>query len=292
MYQAEELNRFRQEDIGGHYGYPYCWTEFSLPETVGNGTGTVWTWPDFLNQNYTDDQCRTEYIPPVVAMQAHSAPLGITFYQWNSEVPLECLDVQPFPGWMDGYAFIAYHGSWNRDVPTGYKIVYIAMNETGDAIGQPIDLLAHQPPDAKWEDGFRPVDVDFDSCGRLIVTSDGSGDSGSKLVRIEWLGLACEEPSSAPSIEQVSTTPSTNSSSSPTSGPSSTMPSTSSEVPSEGTRALSSSSPSVGPSCIPTEPTGTPSIASSCQSSSNATLSIRSFLTALLFSLFFYATIY
>ena len=38
------------------------------------------------------------------------------------------------------------------------------MDEEGNAAGDPVDLLAHQPPNAKWEDGFRPVDVDFDAC--------------------------------------------------------------------------------------------------------------------------------
>lgn len=41
------------------------------------------------------------------------------------------------------------------------------------ARGEPlvIDLVKHQPPDAKWEDGFRPVDVAFDECGRLLVVA-------------------------------------------------------------------------------------------------------------------------
>jgi glucose/arabinose dehydrogenase len=88
---------------------------------------------------------------------------------------------------MDGYAFIAFHGSWNRDLPTGYKVVYIAMDENGDALGDPVDFLAHVPPNASWEDGFRPVDVDFDFCGRLLLTSDGTSGSGEKLVRIEYI---------------------------------------------------------------------------------------------------------
>ncbi|KAG7347166.1 L-sorbosone dehydrogenase [Nitzschia inconspicua] len=247
---AEELNRFREEDAGSHYGYPYCWTEFLLPEGKGNGTGSVWAWPDFLDQNFTDDQCRNDYVAPLVSLQAHSAPLGIAFYRWSSEVPIQCLGVEAFPQWMDGFAFIAYHGSWNRDVPTGYKVVYIAMNETGDAISSPIDLLAHQPPNARWDDGFRPVDGDFDVCGRLLVTSDGTGNSGSKIVRIEWKGLSCEEPSSSPSTEVptdfvVLPTPET-----PSPMPSSSQLSSLTDEPTFIDPTLT---PSPGPSCIPTE---------------------------------------
>jgi glucose/arabinose dehydrogenase len=183
---AEELNRFREEDAGKHWGYPYCWTEFNLPENVGGGRDTVWAWPSFLDDGVvTDEQCRSDYVPPVLSMQGHSAPLGIVFYKWKSpdELPEECTN-DPFPEKMNGYAFIAFHGSWNRDVPTGYKVVYVPFDERGDPTDCAIDLLAHEPPDAKWEDGFRPVDVDFDDCGRLLVSGDGSG---SKMVRIEYV---------------------------------------------------------------------------------------------------------
>jgi hypothetical protein len=37
---AEELNRFPEENAGLHWGYPYCWTEFKLPNTTGLGRGT------------------------------------------------------------------------------------------------------------------------------------------------------------------------------------------------------------------------------------------------------------
>jgi len=192
------LNRFRPEDVGKHYGYPYCWTEYNLPNPPGKGKGTVWAWPLFLDTDTdADEQCRNDFVAPAVSMQGHSAPLGITFFNW---VPPEeilsqaCDGVQSFPEQMDGFAFIAYHGSWNRDIPTGYKVVYVKMDENGDAVGEPIDFLAHLPPNAKWEDGFRPVDVDFDSCGRLLVTSDGTRGRGSKVVRIEYMGLNFTQP--------------------------------------------------------------------------------------------------
>jgi glucose/arabinose dehydrogenase len=192
---AEELNRL--DGSNKHYGYPYCWTEYSLP--AGLGRGTVWAWP--ANQlgsvTYTDAQCRntSRFQPPEVAMQGHSAPLGIVYYKHvpESERPAGC-GSGAFPAWMDGYAFIAFHGSWNRDIPTGYKVVYVEMKD-GRATSEPIDLLKHGGSGAAWPDGFRPVSVDFDACGRLYVSSDGSG-SGSKVVRIEHVGAP--SPSSAP----------------------------------------------------------------------------------------------
>lgn len=193
---AEELNRFDPRQPSGlHYGYPYCWTEYQLPEPPGGDRGTVWVWPSFHTMyggTLVDADCQSEelYVPATLAMPGHSAPLGITFFEWvdPEDRPDSCDCIPSFPKSMDGYAFIAYHGSWNRDVPTGYKVVYVEMDQDGNAPegAEPIDLLAHQAPDAKWEDGFRPVDVAFDVCGRLLVTSDGTRGAGAKVIRIDY----------------------------------------------------------------------------------------------------------
>lgn len=180
---------------------PYCWTEFSLQEDVGNGIGTVWAWPSFLSSGViSDEECQSDYVPPVVSLQGHSAPLGLVFYTYNESIPSDCNNM-PFPEDYDGFVFIAYHGSWNRDVPTGYKVVYVPFDKNGTVSGDPVDLLSHQGTDAAWDDGFRPVDVDFDRCGRLVVTSDGTRGRGSKVVQIVFEGEDfVAEPSSAPSL--------------------------------------------------------------------------------------------
>lgn len=166
---------------------PYCWTEYNLPEDVGGGRGTAWAWPSFLTDGeITDEQCQNDFVSPVISMQGHSAPLGLVFYDYSNERPAACEGIVPFPESYDGFAFVAFHGSWNRDIPTGYKVIYIPFDDSGNVIGPPVDVLAHEPPNAQWEDGFRPVDVDFDDCGRLIVTSDGTRSRGSKVVTIQY----------------------------------------------------------------------------------------------------------
>ena len=62
---AEELNDFPEEKAGQHWGYPYCWTEFSLPEQDGGmGAGTAWAWPSFMNDGtHTDEWCRENTNP-------------------------------------------------------------------------------------------------------------------------------------------------------------------------------------------------------------------------------------
>ena len=85
---AEELNRFLEEDKGKHWGYPYCWTEFDLARyrrfgAKPKGRGTPWAWPSFKNNGKPNDAwCLNNTITPMVSLQAHSAPLGITFCKW------------------------------------------------------------------------------------------------------------------------------------------------------------------------------------------------------------------
>lgn len=181
---AEELNRFLESDAGKHWGYPYCWSEYCLSPSVGGsgmkGAGTVWAWPDFLNimngdgTVITDEWCRANTIQGVVSMPSHSAPLGMTFYNWR-DISQELGCVGSFPKSMDKYAFIAFHGSWNRDPPTGYKVVFVPFDDEGNPTGQPIDLFRHDGDSAEWSSGSRPVDIKFDPCGRLYMTDDGTG---------------------------------------------------------------------------------------------------------------------
>ena len=247
---GEELNRFREEDAGKHWGYPYCWSEYKLPAGIGEGQGTVWAWPSFLNDGtVTDQQCRDNYMTSVMSMQAHSAPLGIVFYEWKprEERPEICNDVDPFPQTMDGYAFIAHHGSWNRDIPTGYKVVYIPFDANGDpTVDEPIDLLAHEPPNAKWGDNFRPVDVDFDDCGRLLVSGD---NVGSKIVRVQY-----NDPSPPPTPTPMTASPTTTApqqgaigSDKPSASPASEDDNSSTEQPSEDSSGTDDPCP-----CMPT----------------------------------------
>lgn len=98
---------------------------------------------------------------PVVEMQAHSAPLGLTFYTG-----------QQFPEAYHGDLFIAFHGSWNRTVPTGYKVVRIPLE---DGNPDPVQDFA-----AGWlrDDGSRwgrPVDVHTGADGSLFISDDGEG---------------------------------------------------------------------------------------------------------------------
>jgi glucose/arabinose dehydrogenase len=98
---------------------------------------------------------------PAVEMQAHSAPLGLGFYSG-----------QAFPAAYQGNLFVAFHGSWNRTTPTGYKVVRIPME--GGTAGAVEDFATGwlREDDSNWG---RPVDVLTGPAGGLFVSDDGGG---------------------------------------------------------------------------------------------------------------------
>jgi glucose/arabinose dehydrogenase len=137
------------------------------PETVyrvdeGDDAG----WPRchsgrIVDPEYGSPEACEGVAEPVVEMQAHSTPLGLTFYTGEQ-----------FPEDYRGDLFIAFHGSWNRTVPTGYKVARVPAQ--GEEIGPLQDFAAG------WlrEDGStwgRPVDVLTGSDGSLLISDDGQG---------------------------------------------------------------------------------------------------------------------
>jgi glucose/arabinose dehydrogenase len=98
---------------------------------------------------------------PAVEMQAHSAPLGLTFYTG-----------QQFPEEYRGDLYVAFHGSWNRSVPTGYKVVRIPMRDGKPGPVQDFAAGWLRENGQKWG---RPVDVLTGADGSLFVSDDGQG---------------------------------------------------------------------------------------------------------------------
>ena len=108
---------------------------------------------------------------PDVLFQPHSAPLGITFYEGNQ-----------FPAEYKGTAFVAFHGSWNRQKRTGYKVVRLLMKD-GKPTGVYEDFLTGFVADDESVWG-RPVDVAVTNDGALIVTDD----EGGAIWRVSYRG--------------------------------------------------------------------------------------------------------
>lgn len=99
-------------------------------------------------------------IVPDVPLGAHTASLGLAFYTQNA-----------FPKKYHNGAFIAQHGSWNRSVLAGYKVVFVPF-ESGKPTGKPEDFLTGFTVDSQKKVYGRPVGVVVLPDGSLLVTDD------------------------------------------------------------------------------------------------------------------------
>jgi len=134
---------------------------------VRHGAFYGWPWRyigDHIDPRHAGE--RTELAgkatTPDVLFQAHSAPLGISFYEGAQ-----------FPAEYKGDAFVALHGSWNRAKRTGYKIVRLKFSG-GAPTGEYEDFLTGFVLDDTHVWG-RPVDVAVAPDGALLVSEDGNG---------------------------------------------------------------------------------------------------------------------
>jgi glucose/arabinose dehydrogenase len=140
---------------------------FEFATEVKDGAFYGWPWyyigdnEDPRHRGKRPDLAGKVTIPDVL-MQAHSAPLNIAFY-----------DGKNFPADYQGDAFVALHGSWNRGVRTGYKVVRLKFRD-GRPTGEYEDFMTGfvVSDDAVWG---RPAGVAVAKDGALIVTEDGSG---------------------------------------------------------------------------------------------------------------------
>jgi glucose/arabinose dehydrogenase len=99
---------------------------------------------------------------PDVLLQAHSASLGLTFYNGSL-----------FPAGYKGDGFAAEHGSWNRASRTGYKVIRIRVKD-GVPTGEYEDFVTGFVVDDSKVWG-RPVGVAVAHDGALLISEDGSG---------------------------------------------------------------------------------------------------------------------
>ena len=135
----DEINIVKE---GLDYGWPYCFGD------------------NLLDRNFSSNTSCSTYEGSHIDLQAHSAPLGLEFTPSN------------WPSVYHDDLIVAFHGSWNRTVPTGYKLVHVKLSRNGDfegvedfisgwlledntSLGRPVDVL-------RWQDS-------------LLVTDDKAG---------------------------------------------------------------------------------------------------------------------
>ena len=141
-----------------------------VPDYITHVTaGGFYGWPWFYIGAHADPrhrgkhpELRDKVIVPDVLLQAHSASLEMVFYDGNA-----------FPAEYRGDIFAAEHGSWNKTVRTGYKVVRALLRGTGRASGQHEDFLTGFVTE-QGDVWGRPVGVAVAKDGALLVTDDGS----------------------------------------------------------------------------------------------------------------------
>ena len=128
--------------------------------------GAFYGWPWSYYGNHVDERVHPprpdmveRAIAPDYALSSHVAALGLTF-SMDSALPHE---------YANG-AFIGEHGSWNRNVFNGYKVVYVPFDANGAPAGKAQDVVTG------FLDGDqtrgRPVGVAIDGTGALLIADD------------------------------------------------------------------------------------------------------------------------
>jgi len=139
----------------GFYGWPYSYYGDHLDPRIKEKR------PDLVKKA----------IVPDVALGNHTASLGLAFYTGIA-----------FPEKYQNGAFIAQHGSWNRSVLSGYKVVFVPF-KNGKPTGEPEDFLTGFIKDLQHEKVHgRPVCVLMLADGSLLITDDTS----NKIWRVAY----------------------------------------------------------------------------------------------------------
>ncbi len=148
----DEMNHYVE---GGFYGHPFI---------VGSR---------IPRYEYTDRDDIVELaartIPPAWETGAHWAPNAMVFYTGEQ-----------FPAAVQGDAFVAYHGSWNRSTKVGYCVTRVLF-DAGRPFGELVyvSFLSDQ-----GQVLGRPVDVAVAPDGSLLI----SDDWGDRVYRLRYEG--------------------------------------------------------------------------------------------------------
>jgi glucose/arabinose dehydrogenase len=138
---------------GGHYGWPWSYYGDHVDARVQPAR------PDMVKNA----------LKPDYALGPHTASLGLAFAAPNQALG---------PAFASG-AFIGQHGSWNRNPPSGYRVIFVPFDAAGKPQGLPVDVLTGFL-NAKGEAQGRPVGVAFAGDGALLVADD----TGNRVWRV------------------------------------------------------------------------------------------------------------
>jgi len=150
---------------GGNYGWPFCNPNPDSPSGMNN-------MPFDRDVEQNGDGSRLDCTTAdriSKGIQAHSAPLGVTFLQ-GTNAPAS---------YREGVV-VPLHGSWNRASRTGAKVVYFAWDPATQLPDQQIDLVSGWLVSGSY--WGRPVDAAVGPDGGIYISDDQTGT----IYRLEY----------------------------------------------------------------------------------------------------------
>ncbi|MXY56922.1 MAG: hypothetical protein F4Y41_11080, partial [Gammaproteobacteria bacterium] len=165
---ADEINRVQTPR--GHYGFPYFHQDHRPGEPV-----------DFRDPRFGSGKSAADYLRSEHLIQAHSAALGVTFYNGDQ-----------FPSHYCGAMFIAEHGSWNRYAAgkAGYRVSVLRFADTDSPSGASAvyrRFIEWQVQHTQLPDTARPNDVVVSRDGSLLIADDRpAGAARGAIYRVRY----------------------------------------------------------------------------------------------------------
>ena len=136
--------------IGAQYGWPWVYWKNIVDERV-----------DLAMPEYMTEYTRK----PEYALGPHVAALGMQFASGGGRLGEK---------FANG-AFIARHGSWNRQPMSGYDVVFVTFDDHGNPQGLPQPVLSGFLTGEGAKTHGRPVWLAWDKLGGLLVSDDTGG---------------------------------------------------------------------------------------------------------------------
>lgn len=164
---AEEFHRVEQ---GDNFGWPYTYWDQRREERMAA--------PEYGGDGETPAE-PGRFKAPLIGFPGHWAPNDLLFYTGTQ-----------FPERYRNGAFIAFHGSWNRQGANqaGYSVVFVPMNENGEPDGNyeifADDFEGPEPIMSPAEAAYRPTGLAQGADGALYV----SDDVGGRIWKITYTG--------------------------------------------------------------------------------------------------------
>tara|TARA_R110002020_G_scaffold184944_7_gene382249 strand:- start:1211 stop:2380 length:1170 start_codon:yes stop_codon:yes gene_type:complete len=144
--QKEELNKIEENN---DYGWPYIYADGKFNK-ADEPPKTTW------------EKYATKTTDPLMLFEAHSAPMNLKFYKGDM-----------FPSEYKNSALVSFHGSWNRENPSGYNVLKVNFKD-GEPVNSEDFISGFLGEDGQTKWG-RPVALQELEDGSVLMSDDLNG---------------------------------------------------------------------------------------------------------------------